>query len=959
MKIKTYCILLLFCIGLLAGCNKTVPEVSEPTGTAAPIEETNAPEVTKVPEVTKAPEATKVPEVTKASEVTEAPKATATPEPTKRPVPPMGELTGCSAEELTKMMTIGWNLGNTLESTGDQVTFDSEPKKAVTAWGNEEPTKELFEAVKAAGFDTVRIPITWYQHMKYDSEEGHYVINEKWLEYVKNTVDYAYELDLFVMINVHHEDWVNAPKFTEESYATAEQMMTEIWTTAADMFEDYDQHLIFESMNEPRQTGLGSTVEWGTGDDNSRKYINNLNQVMVNAVRGQGSAANKERLIMLPGYAASNNTDTLNAIVIPENGGNIAISVHAYYPYFFAADTSDKANHEFPGKSGYGEDYEAAINSMFPKLKAVSERKGVPVIMGECGASDFNNTDSRVRWATFFLTKAKEAGIVCAFWDNQAIYNGTGEAYGLLCRSDYTWFENSAPVVEAIMKVYGREIELPVHVTAVQKAFDWSDIPVTKDWVEIYRSEQGEELAAWGNTWLENWQPYIAPEYDIILIYQSDSEPYMVLQGGWHKVYSEEGEKHPYMRRFTFHDVTETMTAEGVKLEDMTGYFASASQSTMKLYGVYAVPAALRADAGDIAANEPEKGEAAVIPTEENVRVIGRTYMQKDTLWMALSGSGAEFSVTGTKASVIMKADSSARGDESNHTRVAVYLDGIRVADKMLSKAETTIPVFESEEEETHTVRVIKLSESAMSTCGISEIIVNGQVSPTEPKEKLIEFVGDSITCGYGVDDEDRDHHFATGTEDVTKAYAYKTAENLGADYSMVSFSGYGIVSGFTGNGEKSGEQLVPMYYEKLGFSYGTYLGDGSPQAVDWEFSKRQPDLIVINLGTNDNSYVQGKADRKEEYINGYVEFLKTVRKCNPNATILCTLGIMGTDLCPAVEETVARYQNETGDKNVYSMRFAAQLPSDGYAADWHPTEATHEKAATKLTAEIKKIMGN
>ncbi len=950
-KIRYFLILLL--MGVFIGCGNVAgtDEVSDPTAAVGPA-------ATETQEGTENPEVTKVPKVTETPKVTKAPEAMDSPDPTKRPVPPRGELTGCTAQELTEMMTIGWNLGNTLESTGEQVTFDSEPKKAVTAWGNEEPTKELFEAVKAAGFDTVRIPITWYQHMKYDAEEGHYVINEKWLEYVKNTVDYAYELDMFVIINVHHEDWVNAPMFTEESYAVAEQMLTEVWSSAADIFEDYDQHLIFESMNEPRQTGLGSTVEWGTGDAKSRKYINDLNQVMVNVVRGQGSAANKERLIMLPGYAASNNTETLNSIAIPENGGNIAISVHAYYPYFFAADTSDKANHEFPGKSGYGENYETAINSLFSKLKTVSEGKEVPLIMGECGASDFNNTESRVRWATYFLTKAKEAGIVCAFWDNQAIYNGTGEAYGLLCRKDYTWFENSAPVVEAIMKVYGKDIKLPVHVTAAQKEFDWADIPMTEEWVEIYRSEHGEELAAWGNTWLENWKPYLAPEYDIILVYQSDSEPYMVLQGGWHKVYSEEGEKHPYMRRFTFNDVTETMNLEGVKLTDMTGYFASASQSTMKLYGVYAVPVASNAAPEDAEENEKEEGEITVIPTEENVRTIGRTEMLKDTLWMALSGSGAEFSVTGTKASVTMKADGSAKGDENNRTRVAVYVDGVRVADEMLSKAETEISVFESETEETHTVRVIKLSESAMSTCGLSEITVKGQVSPTKPKEKFIEFVGDSITCGYGVDDEDKDHHFSTKTEDVTKGYAYKTAANLNADYSMVSFSGYGIISGYTGTGEKSGEQLVPMYYEKLGFSYGTYLGSGSPQNVSWDFAKRQPDLVVINLGTNDNSYVLGDAERTDEYVKGYVEFLKNVRKCNPEAKILCTLGIMGTDLCPAVETAVAEYSRETGDENVSSMRFNEQLPSDGLAADWHPTEATHTKAATKLTAEIKSVMG-
>jgi len=346
-----------------------------------------------------------------------------------------------------------------------------------------------------------------------------------------------------------------------------------------------------------------------------------------------------------------------------------------------------------------------------------------------------------------------------------------------------------------------------------------------------------------------------------------------------------------------------------------------------------------------------------VIPTEANVRTIGRTKVYKDTLWMALSGTGAEFVVTGKSASVTMKADSTVAGGAENQARIAVYLDGKRMADTLLSKSETTIPVFESTTEETHTIRVIKLSEAAMSTCGISAITVDGTVRPTEAKSRLIEFVGDSITCGYGVEDEDPEHHFATGTEDVTKAYAYKTAEVLGADYSMVSFSGYGIVSGYTGDGVKSAEQLVPMYYEKLGFSYGTYLGSASPQKNAWDFTKRQPDLVVINLGTNDSSYVMDNPERKEEYVAGYVEFLKTVRRCNPEAKILCTLGIMGTDLCPAMEAAVDRYKKATGDTNIFSMRFEAQLPEDGYAADWHPTEKTHTKAAVKLADEIKRIM--
>lgn len=341
----------------------------------------------------------------------------------------------------------------------------------------------------------------------------------------------------------------------------------------------------------------------------------------------------------------------------------------------------------------------------------------------------------------------------------------------------------------------------------------------------------------------------------------------------------------------------------------------------------------------------------------ENVRRIGRAVFLEDTVWMALSGSGAEFLVTGTKASITLKADSTWNGNPDDRVRVAVYVDGKRTADEMLDEPEKVITVFESDSDETHIIRIIKLSESAMSTCGISKLEVAGTIQPTEPKERLIEFVGDSITCGYGVDDEDRDHHFSTKTEDVTKAYAYKTAENLGVDYSMVSFSGYGIVSGYTGTGEKERNQLVPRYYERFGFSYGTYLEKYAPQDRNWDFSNRQPNLIVINLGTNDNSYVAGREDRKKEYISGYIVFLKMVRHYNPTARLLCTLGIMGTDLCPAMEEAVERYQNETGDERISSMRFAEQLPEDGLVADWHPTEATHTKAAAKLTEEIKKMM--
>ncbi len=357
---------------------------------------------------------------------------------------------------------------------------------------------------------------------------------------------------------------------------------------------------------------------------------------------------------------------------------------------------------------------------------------------------------------------------------------------------------------------------------------------------------------------------------------------------------------------------------------------------------------------------ETELTEKEFAPTKDYVRAIGRTQEQDDTLWLVHSGTGAEFIFKGTSATITMKPDSALNSGMDSQVRIAIYVNGERVVDDMVDKLEKSYTVFESEQAQECTIRVVKLSEATNSTVGIASIEVTsmGDIYPTAESERYIEFIGDSITCGYGVDDENRDHHFSTRTEDVTKTYAYKTAQALGADYSMVSFSGYGIISGYSGNGEQVTEQQLPQYYEKLGFSYGAYMGQYYAQDVAWDFTGRQPDVIVINLGTNDNSYVKGNDEKEAAYTAAYVEFLKVVRANNPDATILCTLGIMGAELYPSVEQAVANYQSETGDANVHAMQFDVQSASDGYAADWHPTDATHTKAAEKLTEEIRTMMG-
>ncbi|MBD5384779.1 MAG: SGNH/GDSL hydrolase family protein [Ruminococcaceae bacterium] len=345
--------------------------------------------------------------------------------------------------------------------------------------------------------------------------------------------------------------------------------------------------------------------------------------------------------------------------------------------------------------------------------------------------------------------------------------------------------------------------------------------------------------------------------------------------------------------------------------------------------------------------------------TEENVKLLGRTYFDIDRLYCALSGTGFEFTFTGTKCTieVIGDGNSATEANADNHARVGIYVNGERVIDDMVDHTEEVYTVFESDEPREVTVTFVKLSESPMSTIAVTDINVTGTpIKPTPDKEKLIEFIGDSITCGYGADDPDKDHNFSTKTEDVTKAYAYKTAQALDADYSMVSFSGYGIISGYSDGEKKVSAQTVPKYYTKLGYSWATH-GLFAPSDVDWDFSKRQPDVIVINLGTNDDSYTLTHKDRQEEYSAAYAEFLKKVRENNPDAKIVCALGVMTDRLFPYVEQAVENYTAETGDGNISTLKFDVQQASDGYSADWHPSITTHDKTAAKLTEYLKTIM--
>lgn len=353
------------------------------------------------------------------------------------------------------------------------------------------------------------------------------------------------------------------------------------------------------------------------------------------------------------------------------------------------------------------------------------------------------------------------------------------------------------------------------------------------------------------------------------------------------------------------------------------------------------------------------------LPTEENVKVLGRTIMLDECRLLCSSGSGIEFTYTGSWLKVTFLGDSSTKRDDNlvrwrDVARVLVLVDNRVMLDTTIRSEKESYLVYGEDPAtpfESHTVRIIKLSEPRMSSVGLGEIEIDAKEgpNPAKNKEKFVEFIGDSITCGYGVDTDDELCPFSTSTENASRAYAYMASQMLDVDYSLVSYSGHGLVSGWTPDPlVPKKEELVQPYYEIVAYSYNDFKGI-MPQDYKWSFT-RCPDVIVINLGTNDYSYTQDDKDKTADFEGCYIEFLTNVRANNPTSHIICSLGVMGDELFPAVERVVELYSQKYGDRNISAFHLTPQNPqADGLSADFHPSRTTQKKAADEMASELKK----
>lgn len=347
------------------------------------------------------------------------------------------QMKNLKALDFVKQFHLGWNLGNTLDAVSPEA--GSNPLAHETAWGNPVTTKAMIDTIRQAGFDLLRVPVTWYTHM---GSAPDYTIDPAWMARVKEIVDYGISEGMYVILNLHHENWHFPSK---ENLSSAKVILKALWTQIASAFADYDEHLIFESLNEPRM--VETPLEWNGGTEEARMVINELNAEFVATIRSLGGS-HLLRQLMVPGYAASANYPALEGFVLPQDEHIIA-SIHAYTPYEFALNTKGTAEFD----SSKPEDQKDLLTLM----NTLDERflsKGHAVIIGEFGALNKHNLSARLDWARFYSSLTSVRNIPCVWWDNGE-FESDGENFGLLDRKQNQL--KYPELVEALLEGYKKQ----------------------------------------------------------------------------------------------------------------------------------------------------------------------------------------------------------------------------------------------------------------------------------------------------------------------------------------------------------------------------------------------------------------------------------------------------------------------------------------------------------------------
>ena len=353
-----------------------------------------------------------------------------------------------TAKELVANIGAGWNLGNTFDARGVE-----------TAWISHATTQTNIKAIADAGFDAIRIPITWTIGAG-ASEDNDWTISKAWLSRIEEVIGWAYDLGMTVIINTHHEDIIQNQLISnsEESH----YIFTRLWSQIANHFNNqFGERLLFEGHNEPRV--IGETDEWTGGTPEQHKVINRQYQAFVDIVRASGGN-NKFRSLLITTHAASATKAALDGLELPKDSTpeRLILSVHTYSPFEFTfkesslAQFNPKATKENPGP--YSDIWKhhstpEQILFYFDNIQTRANELGLPVILGEWGSQDKENTKYRAAHAKYYVAEAKRRGWATFWWDNNKA-TGTGELFGIYNREKNTWY--FPEIVDAIMEGAGK-----------------------------------------------------------------------------------------------------------------------------------------------------------------------------------------------------------------------------------------------------------------------------------------------------------------------------------------------------------------------------------------------------------------------------------------------------------------------------------------------------------------------
>jgi len=317
---------------------------------------------------------------------------------------------GVTSVELTKLMGVGWNVGNSLDAVGGE-----------TNWGNPLITQQLIDSVKAAGFKTIRLPVAWSKF----SNEQNFVIQSAWMDRVEQVVNYALKADMYVVMNIHWDGGWMQPTAAQQTYVN--NRLSIMWSQIATRFGNYDDRLLFAGTNEVMVDG-----DYGTPTAEYYTVQNSFNQTFVNTVRATGGK-NATRHLVVQGFN-TNIDHTVNFAKIPTDtvSNRLMMEVHYYDPYNFTLNTSSNitqwgknATNPSATETWANESY---TDAQFQKMKTNFVDRGVGVILGEYGVVSRTNVADheayRVYWNEYITKSAYTRGLVPVYWDNGFGGNG-------------------------------------------------------------------------------------------------------------------------------------------------------------------------------------------------------------------------------------------------------------------------------------------------------------------------------------------------------------------------------------------------------------------------------------------------------------------------------------------------------------------------------------------------------